>query len=123
MLRTWLVRLDAIRFTLSVRSFHVPAAPGTWAWAPSLPSTPTVRATLVTCCANTLSVSVMLFSVAPSAAISPCDGTISFWVRSPLATAVTTFTMPRTCVVRLDAMKFTLSVRSFHVPDTPDTAA
>src|SRR2546430_13465474 len=27
--RTWLVRLFAITFTLSVRSFHVPATPGT----------------------------------------------------------------------------------------------
>ena len=31
--------------TLSVRSFHVPATPGTCAWPPSLPSVPTSRAT------------------------------------------------------------------------------
>ena len=42
---------------------------------------------------------------------------------SPLATAVTTFTIPRTCLVRFEAMKFTLSVRSFHVPLTPLTSA
>ena len=48
MLRTWPVRLDAIELTLSVRSFHVPATPGTSAWPPSLPSVPTSRATRVT---------------------------------------------------------------------------
>src|SRR5262249_51730191 len=41
MLRTWLVRLPAMKFTLSVRSFHVPATPRTSAWPPSLPSVPT----------------------------------------------------------------------------------
>src|SRR5256886_10111009 len=48
MLRTWPVRLAAIAFTLSVRSFQVPATPGTCAWPPSLPSVPTSRATRVT---------------------------------------------------------------------------
>ena len=48
MARTWVVRLAASWFTLSVRSFQVPAAPGTLAWPPSLPSTPTSRATPVT---------------------------------------------------------------------------
>ena len=52
MLRTWPVRLEAIEFTLSVRSFHVPATPGTGAWPPSLPSVPTSRATRVTSEAN-----------------------------------------------------------------------
>ena len=37
MARTWVVRLAASWLTLSVRSFHVPAAPGTLAWPPSLP--------------------------------------------------------------------------------------
>ena len=45
MLRTWPVRFAAIEFTLSVRSFHTPATPGTCAWPPSLPSVPTSRAT------------------------------------------------------------------------------
>ena len=45
MFRTCAVRLFASRLTLSVRSFHVPATPGTSACAPSFPSTPTVRAT------------------------------------------------------------------------------
>ena len=35
-----------------------------------------------------------------------------------MATAVTTLTMPRTWVVRLRAMKLTLSVRSFQMPAT-----
>ena len=50
------------------------------------------------------SVSVMLLMVSASAAISPFASTVSFWRRSPLATAVTTFTMPRTWVVRLFAI-------------------
>ena len=48
MLRTWAVRLLAMKLTLSVRSFQVPATPGTAAWPPSLPSVPTSRATRVT---------------------------------------------------------------------------
>ena len=52
MLRTCAVRLDAIEFTESVRSFHVPATPRTSAWPPSLPSVPTSRATRVTSAAN-----------------------------------------------------------------------
>ena len=50
--RTWSVRLAAMKFTLSVRSFQVPATPFTWAWPPSLPSVPTSRATRVTSAAN-----------------------------------------------------------------------
>ena len=37
-----------MKLTLSVRSFQVPATPGTCAWPPSLPSVPTSRATRVT---------------------------------------------------------------------------
>ena len=55
MLRTWPVRLRAIELTLSVRSFQVPATPGTIAWPPSLPSVPTSRATRVTSAAKLLS--------------------------------------------------------------------
>ena len=65
----------------------------------------------------------MLLMVSASAAISPLASTTSFWRRSPLATAVTTLTMPRTCVVRLRAMKLTLSVRFFQTPATPGTSA
>src|SRR5207244_10063419 len=47
MLRTWPVRFDAIEFTLSVRSFHVPATPGTTTRLPTCPPIPTYPATLV----------------------------------------------------------------------------
>ena len=50
--RTWLVRLDAIVLTESVRSFQVPATPRTSACPPSRPSVPTSRATRVTSSAN-----------------------------------------------------------------------
>ena len=46
------VRLPAMKLTLSVRSFQVPATPLTSAWPPSLPSVPTSRATRVTSAAN-----------------------------------------------------------------------
>ena len=123
MARTCVVRLAASSLTFSVRSFHVPAAPGTFAWPPSFPSTPTSRATVVTCSAKVASVSVMLLIVSASAAISPFASTVSFCFRSPLATAVTTLAIPRTCEVRLPAMKLTLSVRSFQTPETPRTSA
>ena len=123
MARTCVVRLAASRLTLPVRSFHVPAAPGTLAWPPRRPSTPTSRATDVTWSANVASVPVMLLMVSASAATSPLAFTVRFCSRSPLATAVTTLTMPRTCSVRLAAMTLTLSVRSFQVPATPGTSA
>ena len=65
----------------------------------------------------------MLLRVSSSAAISPFASTSSFCDRSPFATAVTTLTMPRTWVVRFEAMKLTLSVRSFQTPETPLTSA
>ncbi len=52
MLRTWPVRLEAMELTLSVRSFQVPATPGTCAWPPSFPSVPTSRATRLTSAAK-----------------------------------------------------------------------
>ena len=55
MLRTWPVRFEAIRFTLSVRSFHVPETSRTSACPPSFPSVPTSRATRVTSDAKELS--------------------------------------------------------------------
>ena len=81
--RTWLVRFAASRLTLPVRSFHVPAAPGTLAWPPSRPSTPTSRATDVTWSAKIASVFVMLLMVSASAATSPFDCTVRFCARSP----------------------------------------
>ena len=123
MLRTWAVRLPAIELTLSVRSFHVPATPGTAAWPPSLPSVPTSRATRVTSDAKPLSWSTIVLMVFFSSRISPLASTVILRDRSPLATAVVTSAMLRTWAVRLEAIELTLSVRSFHVPATPGTCA
>src|SRR5437764_1265165 len=61
--------------------------------------------------------------VSLSCRISPLTSTVIFLDRSPLATAVVTSALLRTCVVRLPAMEFTLAVRSFQVPATPSLAA
>ena len=119
MLRTCAVRFDAIEFTLSVRSFHVPADPSTTAWPPSLPSVPTSRATRVTSDANERSWSTIVLMVSLSSRISPRTSTVIFFDRSPFATAVVTSAMLRTCAVRFDAIEFTLSVSSLQTPDTP----
>ncbi len=123
MLRTWLVRLEAIELTLSVRSFQVPATPLTSAWPPSLPSVPTSRATRVTSAANDESWSTIVLTVFLSWSISPLTSTVIFLERSPVATAVVTAAMLRTWAVRLEAIELTLSVRSFQVPETPLTSA
>ena len=123
MLRTWPVRLAAIKFTFSVRSAHVPATPSTRAWPPSLPSVPTSRATRVTSEAKLLSWSTIVLMVFLSSRISPFTSTVIFFDRSPSATAVVTSAMLRTWPVRLAAIRLTLSVRSFQVPATPFTLA
>ena len=123
MLRTCAVRFDAMEFTESVRSFQVPATPRTCAWPPSLPSVPTSRATRVTSEAKALSWSTIVLTVFFSSRISPFTSTVIFFDKSPLAMAVDTSAMLRTCAVRFDAMEFTESVRSFHVPATPSTFA
>ena len=110
-----------MKFTLSVRSFHVPATPGTAAWPPSLPSVPTSRATRLTSPAKPLSWSTIVLMVFFSSRISPFTSTVIFRLRSPRATAVVTSAMLRTWDVRLFAIELTLSVRSFHVPATPLT--
>ncbi len=112
-----------MKFTLSVRSFHVPATSRTSAWPPSLPSVPTSRATRVTSEANELSWSTIVLTVFFSSRISPLTSTATFFERSPRATAFVTSAMLRTWLVRLVAMKLTLSVRSFQVPATPFTSA
>ena len=96
MLRTWLVRFPAMKFTLSVRSFQTPPTPLTSAWPPSLPSVPTSRATRVTSPAKALSWSTMVLTVFLSSRISPRTSTVIFLERSPLATAVVTSAMLRT---------------------------
>ena len=121
MLRTCIVRFDASSLTLTVRSRQVPAALGTTAWPPSRPSVPTSRATRVTSSANEPSWSTIMLTVDLSSRISPCASTVIFCDRSPRSTAVATCAMPRTWAVRLAAMTFTASVRSFQVPATPGT--
>src|SRR5438876_9264291 len=66
MLRTWLVRLEAMKLTLSVKSFQTPPTPSTCAWPPSFPSVPTSRATRVTSEANALSWSTIVLIVSRS---------------------------------------------------------
>ena len=116
MLRTCAVRFVPIALTLSVRSFHVPATPGTTACPPSWPSVPTSRATRVTSEANERSCSTIVLMVSLSWRISPRTSTVILRDRSPFATAVVTSAMLRTWSVRFDAIELTLSVRSFHVP-------
>ena len=112
-----------MKFTVSVRSFQVPATPRTSAWPPSFPSVPTSRATRVTSAANELSWSTMVLMVFFNSRISPLTSTVIFFERSPLATAVVTSAILRTWPVRLPAIEFTESVKSFHVPATPFTSA
>jgi hypothetical protein len=123
MLRTWPVRLVAIALTESVRSFQVPATPGTIACPPSLPSVPTSRATRVTSEAKERSWSTMVLMASLSCRISPRTSTVILRDRSPSATAMVTSEMLRTWPVRLLAMELTLSVRSFQMPATPGTTA
>ncbi len=121
--RTWPVRLPAMKFTLSVRSFHVPDTPRTCAWPPRRPSVPTSRATRVTSAANDESWSTIVLIVFFSSRISPFTSTVIFLLRSPACTAFVTSAMLRTWEVRFDAIRFTESVRSFQVPATPFTSA
>ena len=74
MLRTWAVRLLAIRLTLSVRSFQTPVTSRTCAWPPSLPSVPTSRATRVTSEVNTLSCLIMVLTMVAERRNSPLSG-------------------------------------------------
>ena len=123
MLRTWLVRLEAMKLTLSVKSFQTPPTPSTCACPPSFPSVPTSRATRVTSEANALSWSTIVLIVSLSWRISPFASTVIFLERSPLATAVVTSARLRTWLVRFEPIEFTLSVRSFQAPATPFTCA
>ena len=120
MLRTWPVRLEAIELTLSVRSFHVPATPGTSRLAAEL----ALGADLARHAAHFAGEAVELIDhrvdrCSSARRISPRTSTVIFCERSPFATAVVTSAMLRTCAVRLVAIALTESVRSFHVPATP----
>ena len=121
--RTWLVRFEAIRFTESVRSFHVPETPRTSACPPSRPSVPTSRATRVTSEANDDSWSTIRSTVSLSWAISPETSTVTVCDRSPSATAVVTSAMSRTCAVSRDDIVLTASMRSRQLPSASRTRA
>src|SRR5262245_28268583 len=123
MLRTWVVSEEAMKLTDSVRSRQVPETPRTLAWPPSLPSVPTSRATRVTSSAKDESWSTIVLMVSLSWSTSPFTSTVICWERSPRATAVVTSAMFLTWSVRFEAMKFTESVRSRHVPETSSTLA
>ena len=68
--------VGAMALTESVRSFHVPATPGTTACTPSRPSVPTSRATRVTSDANERSCSTIVLMVSLSCRISPRTSTV-----------------------------------------------
>ena len=123
MFRTWDVRFDAMKFTLSVRSFQTPDTPRTWARPPSRPSVPTSRATRVTSSAKADSWSTIVLTVSFSSSSSPVASTVTERVRSPLATALVTTAMSRTCAVSRSAIMLTASVTSRQVPDRPRTLA
>ncbi|RAO61755.1 hypothetical protein LUPAC06_00685 [Micromonospora saelicesensis] len=84
---------------------------------------PTSRATRVTSSANDDNWSTMVLTVFFSSRISPWASTVIFCDRSPFATAVETWEMLRTWLVRLPASWLTFSVRSRQVPETPRTWA
>ncbi len=124
MLRTWPVRLLAMKFTESVRSFHVPPTPGTSAWPPSTPSVPTSRATRVTSEAKEESWSTMVFTVVPMRRNSPWTDLPSisstiFCDRSPRATAVSTRAISVVGCVRSVISEFTASMLRAHPPPRP----
>ena len=121
MLRTWPVRLLAMRLTLSVRSFQVPATPLTLAWPPSLPSVPTSRATRVTSEAKEPSWSTIVLTVVAVRRNSPCSGRPStsramVCERSPLATAPMTRAISLVGWTRSSMRLLTDSTRAAQAP-------
>ncbi len=65
----------------------------------------------------------MVFTVFFSSSISPATSTVTLRDRSPLATAVVTSAMLRTCAVSRPAIVLTESARSFQLPETLRTRA
>src|SRR5437660_8214382 len=78
MLRTCVVRFDAMKFTLSVRSFHTPATPRTSEHTSELQSLPHLRATRVPAKTNEHSWSTIVLMVFFSSRISPLTLTVIF---------------------------------------------
>ena len=120
MLRTWTVRLLAIELTESVRSFQVPDDAG----HVGLAAEDALRADLARDAGHLLGehaqgVGHGVDGVGERRDLALRASTVIFCVRSPSATAVVTWAMLRTWLVRLSAMELTESVRSFQVPATP----
>src|SRR5258705_11815719 len=87
-----------------------------------------VRLVLSQSCSSFLSVVslrlwIISLTLSFNAATSPIASTVIERVRSPWVTAVATPPIARTRPVRLAALAFTLSVRSFPVPAPPPTPA
>ncbi len=126
MLRTWAVKLPAIWLTDSVRSFHTPETPLTWAWPPSLPSVPTSRATRVTSDEKTESWSIILLTSLAERRNSPSSGRPSTsramaCVRSPLATAPTARVTSVVGHTRSSISVLSAVMSSAHPPTAPGT--
>ncbi|KAH3663025.1 hypothetical protein OGATHE_004601 [Ogataea polymorpha] len=115
---TWFVKLLAITLTFSVTSFHAPSTSVTLAWPPRIPFVPTSVASVLTSSTKVRNRSTILLIVILSSNISPLQSAVTLVERSPLATAVVTFAMFLTCVVKLSAMALTLSVSSNQIPET-----
>ena len=97
MLRTWPVRFDAIELTMSVRSFHVPATPGTVGLAAEF----AFRADFARNARHFGREAVQLIHHRVDGVLSVresrlCTSTVILRDRSPLATAVVTSAMLRT---------------------------
>ena len=117
-----------MKLTDSVRSFQVPATPGTSAWPPSLPSVPTSRATRVTSSANDRNCSTIVFTVVPIRRNSPFTGwppivSAIFWERSPSATAPSTRATSVVGRTRSSIRAFSESTLAAHDPPAPPSAA
>ena len=90
MFRTWSVRLPAIEFTLSVRSFHVPETPCTCGLAAELALGADLLGDARDLGGERESWSTIVLIVFFSSRISPLTSTVIFFDRSPFATAVVT---------------------------------
>jgi hypothetical protein len=91
-----------------------------WRSAPPPPRVlSTSRATRLTSEAKERSCSPIVSMASFSCRISSRTSTVIFSDRSPLATAMVTSAMLRTCAVRLPAIWLTDSVNAFHTPETP----
>ena len=124
MLRTWLVRLLAMKFTLSVRSFQVPATSAHVGLAAQL----ALGAHLAGHAGHLGGERAELIHHRVDGVLELED--LALHLHRDLLREVaarrppwSTSAMLRTWSVRLLAMKFTLSVRSFQVPATPFTSA